>query len=314
MDACSTFVAHHRKPDICSDCLEPRAAHTSSALKDVPLTMAPLAGRVALVTGSSSGIGLAVAAHLFALGASVCAHGIEPADHPMAVAAIETIRAEGQTKGGGDGSRSSPRVAYFQADVGSAAGVEQLIESCEGALGPVDVLVNNAGIQYVAPIEKFPVEKFEAILNINLSAVWHATRRVIGRMKETGWGRVINICSAHGLVASPCKSAYVAAKHGVLGMTKAVALEAAQSGNVTVNAVCPGYVLTPLVERQIPETAAARGISEEAVRRDVLLAAQPTKRFVGLDEVAAAVGYLSGDTARSVTGTSISVDGGWTAQ
>ena len=179
--------------------------------------------------------------------------------------------------------------------------------------GGVDILVNNAGIQHVAPVEEFPVEKWDAIIAINLSASFHTMRLAVPGMKQKGWGRIINIASAHALVASPFKSAYVAAKHGIAGLTKTVALEVAQHG-ITVNAICPGYVLTPLVEKQIPDTAKARGITEEAVVRDVLLAAQPTKRFVTVEEVAALTKFLCGDGAASITGTLLPIDGGWTAQ
>jgi 3-hydroxybutyrate dehydrogenase len=178
--------------------------------------------------------------------------------------------------------------------------------------GAVDVLVNNAGIQHVAPIDELPVSKWDAILAINLSAAFHTTRLALPGMKNKGWGRIVNIASAHALVASPYKSAYVAAKHGIAGLTKTVALEVAEQG-ITVNAVCPGYVLTPLVEKQIPDTAKARGITEEQVVRDVLLAAQPTKKFVGVEEVAALTLFLASDGAASITGAVIPIDGGWTA-
>ncbi len=174
-------------------------------------------------------------------------------------------------------------------------------------------MVNNAGIQHVAPIEEFPVEKWDAIIAINLSASFHTVRLAVPGMKQKGWGRIVNIASAHALVASPFKAAYVAAKHGIAGLTKTVALEVAQNG-ITMNAICPGYVLTPLVEKQIPDTAKARGITEEAVIRDVLLAAQPTKRFVQVDEVAALTKFLCSDEAASITGALLPIDGGWTAQ
>jgi 3-hydroxybutyrate dehydrogenase len=176
----------------------------------------------------------------------------------------------------------------------------------------VDILVNNAGIQFVAPIEEFPVEKWDAILAINLSGAFHATRLAVPYMKKKKWGRIINMSSAHGLVASPFKSAYVAAKHGLLGLTKTVALETAETG-ITVNAICPGYVMTPLVQKQIPDTAKARGISEDAVIRDVILEAQPTKKFVEVSEVAALALFLASDAASSITGAALSIDGGWTA-
>jgi 3-hydroxybutyrate dehydrogenase len=181
------------------------------------------------------------------------------------------------------------------------------------AFGHVDILVNNAGIQHVEAIETFPPEKWDAVIAINLSSAFHAIRAVLGGMKERRWGRIINMASAHGFVASPYKSAYVAAKHGLLGLTKTVALEAAEFG-VTVNAICPGYVKTPLVEKQIPETAKARGISEEEVVRHVLLAAQPTRRFVTTEQVGALALFLCSDAAASITGASLPIDGGWTAQ
>jgi 3-hydroxybutyrate dehydrogenase len=179
--------------------------------------------------------------------------------------------------------------------------------------GAVDVLVNNAGIQHVAPVDEFPLDKWDAIIAINLSSAFHTVRAALPAMKARGWGRIVNIASAHALVASPFKSAYVSAKHGIAGFTKTVALEVAEQG-ITVNAICPGYVLTPLVEKQIPDTAKARGISEEAVKRDVLLAAQPTKKFVGVDEIAGLTAFLCSDAAASITGAILSIDGGWTAQ
>jgi 3-hydroxybutyrate dehydrogenase len=188
-----------------------------------------------------------------------------------------------------------------------------MVEDATRAFGQVDVLVNNAGIQHVEAIETFPPEKWDAVIAINLSSAFHGIRAVLGGMKERRWGRIINVASAHSLVASPYKSAYVAAKHGVLGLTKAVALEAAEFG-VTVNAICPGYVLTPLVERQIPETAKARGISEEQVVKQVLLAAQPTRQFVTTGQVGAMAVFLCTEAAASITGTALPIDGGWTAQ
>jgi len=188
-----------------------------------------------------------------------------------------------------------------------------LIAAAEEAFGSVDVLVNNAGIQFVSPVEEFPDDKWQAIINLNLSAAFYATKAVVGGMKEKGWGRIINIASAHGLVASPFKSAYVAAKHGIVGFTKTIALEVAEQG-VTVNAICPAYVWTPLVAAQIPDTAKARGMTEEEVKRDVLLAAQPTKKFVTVEEIAAVAVFLCSDGAKSITGSALPVDAGWTAQ
>jgi 3-hydroxybutyrate dehydrogenase len=187
-----------------------------------------------------------------------------------------------------------------------------MMQSVIREFGAVDIVVNNAGIQHVAPVDDFPPEKWDAILAINLSAAFHTVRMSLPAMKKKRWGRIVNIASAHALVASPFKSAYVAAKHGIAGLTKTVALEVAESG-ITVNAVCPGYVLTPLVEKQIPDTARARGISKEAVIRDVLLAAQPTKKFVTVDEVAALTAFLCSDDAASITGAVLPIEGGWTA-
>ena len=186
------------------------------------------------------------------------------------------------------------------------------MRKAQSALGGVDILVNNAGIQHVAPVEEFPTAKWDAIIAINLSSAFHATRMAVPYMKSKSWGRIINVASAHALVASPFKSAYVASKHGIMGFTKTIALEVAEQG-ITVNAICPGYVLTPLVEKQIPDTAKARGITEEQVKRDVLLAAQPTKKFVTVEQVAGTAVFLCTDAAASITGTSIMVEGGWTA-
>jgi 3-hydroxybutyrate dehydrogenase len=194
----------------------------------------------------------------------------------------------------------------------SAEAIEAMMKKALAEFGAIDILVNNAGIQHVAPVEAFPVDKWNTILAINLSAAFHTVRFAVPAMKARGWGRIINIASAHALVASPFKSAYVAAKHGIAGFTKTVALEVAEDG-VTVNAICPGYVLTPLVEQQIPDTARARGISEAEVIRSVLLAAQPTKQFVTVEQVAALAVFLAGDEASSITGAVIPIDGGWTA-
>jgi 3-hydroxybutyrate dehydrogenase len=188
-----------------------------------------------------------------------------------------------------------------------------MFAEAEEKFGKVDIVVNNAGIQFVAPVEKFPPEKWDAIIAVNLSSAFHLIRHAVPGMKARGWGRIINLCSAHGLVASPFKSAYVAAKHGIVGLTKTVALEVAQNG-ITVNAICPGYVLTPLVEKQIPDQAKARGISEEAVKRDVLLGAQPTKQFVTTEQIGALAVFLCSDAAASITGAALPIDGGWTAQ
>jgi 3-hydroxybutyrate dehydrogenase len=204
-------------------------------------------------------------------------------------------------------------VRYDAADMSRADQIDAMMDKSLAEFGSVDLLVNNAGIQHVAPVEDFPVDKWQAILAINLSAAFHTVRRALPAMKRKGFGRVVNIASAHALVASPYKSAYVAAKHGVAGFTKTVALEVAESG-VTVNAVCPGYVLTPLVEKQIPDTAKARGISSEEVVRNVLLAAQPTRKFVTVEQVAALTAFLCSDDAASITGAVLPIEGGWTAQ
>jgi 3-hydroxybutyrate dehydrogenase len=203
-------------------------------------------------------------------------------------------------------------VIYSPADMSKPDEIGQMMAKAADEFGGVDILVNNAGIQHVAPIEEFPEAKWDAIIAINLSSAFHTTRHAVPSMKKKGWGRIINIASAHALVASPFKSAYVAAKHGIAGLTKTVAIETAEHG-ITVNAICPGYVLTPLVEKQIPDQAKARGISEEAVVRDVLLAAQSTKKFVEVSELAALAVFLCSDQARSMTGAILPVDGGWTA-
>jgi len=259
-----------------------------------------LKDRNALITGSSSGIGLGIARRFAAAGMNVVMNGIESADQ------VEQERIDIEKEHG-------VTVVYKQADMSKPEEVQGLIETGESRLGSVDVLVNNAGIQFVSPVEEFPTEKWDAIIAINLSSAFHTIKWALPGMKQRGWGRVINIASAHGLVASPYKSAYVAAKHGILGLTKTVALETAEHG-VTVNAICPAYVWTPLVEKQIPDTAKSRGISEQEVIDDVLLRAQPTKQFVTIEQVAELACFLCGDSAGSITGASLSMDGGWTAQ
>jgi len=258
-----------------------------------------LKGKNALVTGSTSGIGLGIAEGLAAQGVNLVLNGFGDAKE------IETLRAGLATKFG-------VKVLYDGADMSKADQIEAMMHKAEKDLGGIDILVNNAGIQHVAPVDEFPVNKWDAIIAINMSSTFHTTRCALAYMKKQGWGRIINIASAHALVASPFKSAYVAAKHGVMGFTKTVALEVAEKG-ITVNAICPGYVLTPLVEKQIPDTAKARGITEEQVKRDVLLAAQPTKKFVTVEELAGTTIFLCSDVAASITGTNISVEGGWTA-
>ena len=258
-----------------------------------------LTGKTAIVTGSTSGIGLGIAQALAAAGSNIVINGFGDAG------AIEDTRTKLSRE-------HNVSVAYHGADISKPDDIADMIQAAEKEFGAVDILVNNAGIQHVAPVEEFPIDKWNAILAINLSGAFHAIRLAVPTMKRKKWGRIINIASAHALVASPFKSAYVAAKHGVLGLTKTVALELAEHG-ITANAICPGYVMTPLVRKQIPEQATARGISEDAVVRDVLLAAQPTKRFVEVSEVAALAAFLASDEAASITGTALPVDGGWTA-
>jgi 3-hydroxybutyrate dehydrogenase len=259
-----------------------------------------LAGRSAVVTGSTSGIGLGIARAFAEAGLNVMLNGFgDPAE-------IERTRAGIEREFG-------VKAMFCPADMARPVDIAAMIEAAVRSFGQVDVLVNNAGIQHVEAIESFPPEKWDAVIAINLSSAFHAIRAVLGGMKERKWGRIINVASAHALVASPYKSAYVAAKHGLLGLTRTVALEAAEFG-VTANAICPGYVTTPLVERQIPETAKARGISEEDVVKHVLLAAQPTRRFVTTEEVGALAVFLCTDAAASITGASLPIDGGWTAQ
>ena len=263
------------------------------------MEMHMLKGRVALVTVSTSGIGLAVARTFAEQGANVVINGFGDA------AAIEKERA-------GIESDFGVKAIYSPADMSKGAEIAAMISDAEAALGSVDILVNNAGIQFVSPIEEFPVDKWDQIIAINLTAAFHAIRAAVPGMKARKWGRIISTASAHALVASPFKSAYVAAKHGIAGLTKTVALETATFG-VTVNAICPGYVWTPLVEKQIPDTMEARGLTREQVINDVLLTAQPTKQFVTVEEVAALALYLTSDAAKSITGAVMSIDGGWTA-
>jgi len=259
-----------------------------------------MTARVAIVTGSTSGIGEGIARALAASGCNVVINGFgDPA-------AIEKIRASIEAE-------NKVICLYSPADMTKPDEIEAMFATARGALGAVDVLVNNAGVQHVSPVEDFPVEKWNLIINLNLNAAFHTTRFAFARMKARKWGRIINIASAHALVASPFKSAYVAAKHGLLGFTKATALEGAQFG-IRVNAICPGYVRTPLVENQIADTAKARGISEEAVVKDVLLAAQPTKEFVKVSDIAALTVFLTSEAANQINGAALSIDGGWVAQ
>jgi 3-hydroxybutyrate dehydrogenase len=259
-----------------------------------------LKGKGALVTGSTSGIGLAVARALAAEGAKVMLNGFgDPAE-------IERLRGEIV-------AASAVDIFHSAADLTKPAEIEAMMRQAGEALGTLDILVNNAGTQHVAPVDQFPPEKWDLLVALNLSAVFHTTRLALPGMKAKGWGRVINTASAHSLVASPNKAPYVATKHGVAGFTKAVALETATSG-VTVNCISPGYVWTPLVENQIPDTMKARGLTREQVMNDVLLAAQPTKKFVTVDQVAALAVFLCRDEATAITGANLSMDGGWTAQ
>jgi len=256
-------------------------------------------GKTALVTGSTSGIGLGIARTLAAQGANVILNGFGE------VAAVSRLTRE-------LAETHDVQVRYDGADMSQPDAIAAMMGKALSEFGCIDLLVNNAGIQHVAPVDEFPVDRWNAILAINLSANFHTTRLALPAMKRKGSGRIVHIASAHALVASPYKSAYVAAKHGVAGFTKAVALEVAELG-ITVNAVCPGYVLTPLVEKQIPDTAKARGLSADEVVRNVLLAAQPTKKFVTVEQVAALTAYLCSDDAASITGAILPIEGGWTA-
>jgi 3-hydroxybutyrate dehydrogenase len=256
-------------------------------------------GKTALVTGSTSGIGLGIAEAFAAQGANVVLNGFgEAAD-------IDALRSRLARQHG-------VTVGFDGADLSKPGDIEGMMATAVARFGAIDILVNNAGIQHVAPVDEFPLAKWDAILAINLSAAFHTTRVALAGMKRKGWGRIINIASAHALVASPYKSAYVTAKHGIAGFTKTVALEVAEAG-ITVNAVCPGYVLTPLVQKQIPDTARARGITEDEVVKNVLLAAQPTRKFVTVEQVAAFTTFLASDVAASITGAVLPIEGGWTA-
>ena len=259
-----------------------------------------LKGKTAVVTGSTSGIGLAIARALALEGANTVINGFGDK------AAIEKERA-------GIEQEFGVQSIYSAADMSKPAEIADMIRLAEKTFGRLDVLVNNAGIQHVAPIEEFPIAKWDAIIAINLSAAFHAIRAAVSGMKARKWGRIINTASAHSLVASPFKAAYVTAKHGLTGLTKTVALEVATFG-ITANCISPGYVWTPLVEKQIPDTMKARGLTQEQVKHDVLLAAQPTKQFVTVDQVASLAVYLCSDAAAQITGANLSIDGGWTAQ
>jgi 3-hydroxybutyrate dehydrogenase len=264
-----------------------------------PEAKGALAGRVALVTGSTSGIGLGIARAFAGAGATIVLNGFG-----NAAEIGETVS--------GLSAEYGVTAIYSPADMTSPSAIAEMIGLTLDTYGRLDILVNNAGIQHVSPIEDFPVEKWDAVLAINLSSAFHTTRLALPSMRQQGWGRIINVASAHGLVASPFKSAYVAAKHGIVGLTKVTALETAEA-NITCNAICPGYVWTPLVEAQIEGQAQSHGIPREAVIRDVLLANQPNKRFATVEEIGALAVFLAGDAAASITGTALPVDGGWTA-
>jgi 3-hydroxybutyrate dehydrogenase len=259
-----------------------------------------LEGETAVVTGSTSGIGLGIARALAQRGANVVLNGFGDAGE------IEIVR-------GALAAENDVEVAYDGADLSKPEAIHRMIDAVAAHFGRIDILVNNAGVQHVAPIEEFPQAKWDAILAINLSAAFHTTRAVFAGMKVRGRGRIVNVASAHGLVASPFKSAYVAAKHGVLGLTKVTALEGAEHG-ITCNAICPGYVWTPLVEKQIDDQARSHGIPREQVVRDVMLVNQPTRKFATVEEIGALTAFLCGEAAASITGAALPVDGGWTAR
>lgn len=259
-----------------------------------------LHGKTAIVTGSTSGIGQAIAKALAKQGCNVMINGLGDA------AKIEEERAAIEKETGS-------KIAYHGADMTKPDQIADMVAKTKSTFGSVDIIVNNAGIQHVAPVEDFPPEKWDQIIAINLTSAFHMTRHAIPLMKETGWGRVINIASAHALVASPFKSAYVAAKHGIMGFTKTIALEVAEK-NITVNAICPGYVKTPLVENQIADTAKARGMTEEQVVSDVILGAQPTKKFTTIEQIGDLTVFLCSDAAENITGSALQIDGGWVAK
>ncbi len=255
--------------------------------------------KTALITGSTSGIGLAIAKNLASKGANIVLNGFGDA------AEIEGIRSAIVKDFG-------VKCNYSNANMLEPEQIRKMVGEAVEQFAGIDILVNNAGIQHVAPIDEFPEDKFDAIIAINLVSSFHTIKAALPKMKEKGWGRIINIASAHALIASPFKSAYVAAKHGIAGLTKTVALEVAEKG-ITCNAICPGYVWTPLVQKQIPDTMKARNMTEEQVISTVLLAAQPTKKFVTMEEVAAMAAYMASNSAASVTGTIMPIDGGWSA-
>jgi len=259
-----------------------------------------LTGQTAIITGSNSGIGLAIADHLAAKGANIVVNSFSDRTEDHAVAAQIA-------------AKNGVEAVYIKADMSRADECRNLVEQAAARFGTVEILVNNAGIQHVAPVEEFPVERWDAIIAINLSSSFHTIAAAVPHMKASSYGRIVNIASAHGLRASPFKAAYVAAKHGVVGLTRTVALELAGKG-VTCNAVCPGFVLTPLVEVQIDDRARETGLDRETVIRDIILAKQPSKQFVTVEEIAAATAFLASKEAAQITGATLSVDGGWTAQ
>jgi len=263
-------------------------------------TRPALSGKSAVVTGSTSGIGLGIAKALATAGANVMLNGLG------AAAEVEKTRAA-------LANAFKVRVGYDAADMTKPDAIRSLVAKAERELGAVDILVNNAGIQHVAPVESFPDAKWDAVLAIDLSSAFHAIKAALPAMKARGWGRIVNIASAHGLVASPFKAAYVAAKHGIVGLTKVVALETAEAG-ITANAICPGYVWTPLVEQQIEDQAKSHNLPRERVVREVLLARQPNRRFATVEEMGALTVFLCSDAAASITGAALPVEGGWTAQ
>jgi 3-hydroxybutyrate dehydrogenase len=265
----------------------------------IAATARPLAGRAAVITGSTSGIGLGIARAFASAGASVVINGLGEPDEIRATIAALT-------------DETGSDAIYSAADMTKPHQIAEMVETALSKFGRLDIMVNNAGIQYVSPVDQFPVEKWDAVLAINLSSAFHTTRLALPAMRSQGSGRIINIASAHALVASPFKAAYVAAKHGIVGLTKVVALETAED-NITCNAICPGYVWTPLVEAQIDGQAKSHGIPREQVIRDVLLAQQPNKRFASVEDIGALSVFLSSDAARSITGAALPVDGGWTA-
>jgi 3-hydroxybutyrate dehydrogenase len=264
-----------------------------------PSAVRPLTGKVSLVTGSTSGIGLGIARALAQAGSTVVLNGLGTESE------VESI-------GQQISSEFGVEVGYSAADMTKPEAIAEMIGTTVSEHRRLDILVNNAGIQYVAPLDQFPVEKWDAILSINLSSAFHTIRLALPAMRQNKFGRIINIASAHGLVASPFKAAYVAAKHGIVGLTKVAALETAQE-NITCNAICPGYVYTPLVEAQIDNQAEAHGVSREEVIRDVLLAQQPNKRFATVEELGALTLFLASEAAASITGVALPMDGGWTA-